>query len=371
MSTGQLVLSIKLGGSIGTNITSGTLLNDMQWHTVSLNRTGLSISLRVDSLASISFTLAGPSLTLEYSSSGIFVGGQPGPGDTVADGYHGCLEDLRLNHNSLPLSESNDFASVTFIGGSATSGCSVGPCFPNPCTPGNCSESSNGTSFLCMCPDGRNQTMECETGVTATPVGPIAIAVAVGVFALLLLVAMTTGLLVMIWRVRKSKRYNLHEPRTAKDYEVHANVYSYHEEGGGEADTNVDDGPAAEVSIHDLSSGGVSPVSSVTTMEKSRDEASPSPPYPRATTPDIDCFIEDRVNLANKDIMDLDSIREYCDEGTGSPSGSLSSICPSIDEEPYSIARLRRAGQEFQRVADLLEPVLADLDYESSSKHKH
>ena len=386
MSSGELVISINLGGSTDTIRTSGTPLNNMQWHTVSLSRRGLIASLIVDSLVNISLPLTGSSVTLEYSSSGIFAGGQPGPGSTVANGYHGCLEDLRLNQNSLPLSESNEFAVVTFVGGSTMRGCLVGPCFPNPCTPGNCSEGSNGTTFICMCPNGRSQTTPCGPGVTEPPIGHIAVAVAVAALALLLLVATMTGLLVMIWRVRKSKQFKIYESRakSSEQYEVHANVYSYDEEGGGEADTNIDDvdeaninadnGLAAEVSIHNLSSEGVSPVSSVTTLEKTRllqGKASSSSAYPRATTPDIDCFIEDKVNLANKDIMDLDSVREYSDEGLGSPSGSLSSICPSTDEEPYSIARLRLAGKDFQRVADLLEPVFADLDYESGSDYKH
>lgn len=377
MSSGQLLLSINLGGSTDTVMASGTLLSDMQWHTVNINRTGRVASIAVDSLPNMSLSLAGPSVTLEYSINGIFVGGRPRPGGQVADGYHGCLEDIRLNQNSLSLLEPNDFAHVTFVGSSATRGCSVGPCFPNPCTPGNCTEGRNGTLFICICPDGRNQTTQCGPVVTEPPIRPIAIAAAVAILALLLLVAMLTGLLIMIWRVKKSKRYKISESQTnpKEQYEIHENVYSYHVEGGGEADTNIDDngdGPVAEVSIHDLSSGGVSPVSSVTTLEKARMlQEETSLPYPRATTPDIDCFIEDRVNVANKHISDLDSIREYKDEGMGSPSGSLSSLCPSSDEEPYSIARLRQAGKDFQRVADLLEPVLTDLDYESGSDYKH
>lgn len=340
------------------------MLNDALWHTVSISRVGLTASLTVDN-ENVSLLLLGPHLTLEYNSSGVFVGGRPGPGATVTDGYHGCLEDIRLNQNSLPLSESSDFASFTFVGIAAMAGCSVGPCFPtNPCSPGNCTEKDNGTSYMCVCADGRTGTSNCD--VIDLPVGVVALIIAISVLGLVVLLAMLVGLLVLVWRARKSKKYSLAEPaaKGAQHYEVHSNIHSYHEEGGGEADTNFDEGPVAEVSIHELSSGAGSPISSETNIEKNQVDD----PYPRANTPDIDCFIEEHVNLANKDITDIDSIQMYSEEGELSRGGSLSSICASIDNEPYTYDRLRWAGREFHRLANLLEPVLTEPNTNSSSK---
>lgn len=70
----------------------------------------------------------------------------------------------------------------------------------------------------------------------------------------------------------------------------------------------------------------------------------------------------------------MDSPVEYCDEGSGSGVGSLSSICSSLEEkeERYSLERLRAAGPEFQTIAGLLEGVLGEGDYfESGSEATH
>ena len=364
MTSAQLVVSVNLGGSTFNN-TSSSSFNDGQWHTVNVSRTGLDLSLTVDSTNVVQVVLPGPHFTLEYNSSDVFIGGQPSLNGTVIDGYHGCLQDIRLNNNLLPLSGSTEFASVTFVGGNAMNGCTIGTCSPNPCEPGNCTEKANNRTITCSCPDGRITDNNCSIDRTVTPIGVIAVVIAVSVLALMLLIAMLVGLLVLVWRAKKTKSFRLNEPKlnSEQQYEIHSNVYSYHEEGGGEADTHFNEGPVAEVSIHELSSGGPSPVSSVTNIEKT--PLLESDPYPRANTPDIDCFIEDHVNLANKDITDIDSIRSYNDEGDGSLAGSLSSICTS-DDEPYSLGRLRMAG--FQKIADLLEPVLSEPDSET---HRH
>ena len=177
LTSAQLVVSINLGGSPFIN-TSRSSLNDGQWHTVNAIRTGLNLSLTIDNLIVAQVVLPGPHFTLEYNSSKVFIGGQPSLNGTVIDGYHGCLEDLRLNDNSLPLSGSTDFASVTFVGGNAMSGCTIGTCSPNPCEPGNCTENTNNKTISCSCPDGSITDNNCSTDREVTPFGVIAIGIA-------------------------------------------------------------------------------------------------------------------------------------------------------------------------------------------------
>ena len=51
-------------------------------------------------------------------------------------------------------------------------------------------------------------------------------------------------------------------------------------------------------------------------------------------------------------------MKEFGEEGGGSDAGSLSSICSSLDEEEYTIERLRDAGPKFEGMTELLENLL-------------
>ncbi len=137
---------------------SGIAVNNGTWHTVLVQRSGLTVTLTVDNTTFPS-TLSGVELTLDIDPSVIYAGGRPGNGG-VADGYAGCLQDIRLDQFSLPTSGSNGYASVAFGGSSGVSHfCAIGPCYPNPCGPGNCTETDGGTSFTCKCPDGSQRAV--------------------------------------------------------------------------------------------------------------------------------------------------------------------------------------------------------------------
>ena len=94
---------------------------------------------------------------------------------------------------------------------------------------------------------------------------------------------------------------------------------------------------------------------------------------PRANSPTIHAFIEDQLEAANKEIMSVDAVIEYHEEGSGSGVGSLSSICSSLETEEYTLERLKQAGPEFSDLVDLLENVLDDGEdnLNSSSEVAH
>ena len=79
----------------------------------------------------------------------------------------------------------------------------------------------------------------------------------------------------------------------------------------------------------------------------------------RANSPTISAFIHDKIEAVPKEYRDMDSICEYKEEGTISHTGSLSSICSSVDSE-YTVERLRQAGPEFAPFVGLLASVLEE-----------
>lgn len=373
-----MTYEINLGSNVEI-LTTSFRLNDEQWHSIELNRTGLKILLSIDGSQAYSKDLGGPYLTLEYLLDDIFAAGVPG---LATMGYDGCLQDIRFNLNPLPVTGSNTFASVAFIGGEPEFECQVGPCYPNPCSTGNCSEQEDNT-YLCTCPNGQSQLTSCDS--SNVPFGPFAVAIALGLLIVILLFTLLVGVAVIRRKIKAERKYNLNiepPPKVVPRYEIHSNVYTYDDEGGGEEDTNIDNGPIADVSVTSLSyspTERTTPSPSITSIDKLKlleqmSVHSASPNYPRANTPDIDAFIEDRVNTANKDLTGTDSVKQFKDEGLGSLNGSLSTISSDLDPEPYTILRLHQAGVEFQGIADLLEPVLgnnSDCESDSGSENLH
>ena len=371
LSVGVVSCEINLGSKTETLSTS--TVADELWHSIEVNRTGLDVTISIDGSTTYSKDLDGPHLTLEYSLDEIFIAGGPGM-DTM--GYDGCLQDIRFNLQPLPVSGANDFASVVFVGGTPELECRVGPCYPNPCNTGNCSEQEDNT-YLCMCPDGQIQPTSCVSSKL-----PLSVLIA---FALLVSIFFSNMLVCVAIVLRKTKRRPKQDlnielsPTSVARYEIHSNVYSYDDEGGGEEDTSMKDEPVAKVSVPPLNSDPTyitTPSASVTSMDSLKvvqqgHGTSDSPVYPRADSPDIDAFIEDRVNAANKEAKDTDSIKQFHDEGLGSLSGSLSTIHSDLDSEPYTIMRLKQAGDEFQAIADLLEPVIGgDSESDSDSSYE-
>ena len=187
LESGEVVYHINISSVEETVRASGIPVGDVRWHMVDVLRSGLAVSLTIDSNSTFQHTLAGNALILNIDASQIYAGGTP-VNDDISNGYTGCLQDIRLDQFVLPTSGSNDFASVTFGGSSGIiQGCTVGPCFTNPCGSGNCTE-LGGTSFACNCSDGTVQLGRPCQGPRVPPTGILAIAVGVGGGVLALLV---------------------------------------------------------------------------------------------------------------------------------------------------------------------------------------
>lgn len=83
----------------------------------------------------------------------------------------------------------------------------------------------------------------------------------------------------------------------------------------------------------------------------------------RSNSPVIRAYLEDRVYTANDDLLGVDSLRNYCEEGSeDSEIDSLSSACYQLnsdgEEEEYTLERLQAAGPPLSSLAPLLKHVL-------------
>ena len=83
----------------------------------------------------------------------------------------------------------------------------------------------------------------------------------------------------------------------------------------------------------------------------------------RSNSPVIRAYLQERVDTANEEVKSVDSIREFCEEGSDDDSESAESLSSlgsglSSDEEDYTVERLRAAGPPLSSLAHLLEHVL-------------
>lgn len=153
--------------------------------------------------------------------------------------------------------------------------------------------------------------------------------------------------------------------------------------GGGEQDTTMTDEkwqqsvpiPRKEISKASHSSA----TSSDESIVKSANKESPSQlqiptkqsPQIRAQSPVISAFIDQRLESLRSEYPDLDTIKEYAEEGEGNSRVSLESYCSyQPQEEAYTLARLRRAGPKFQVFANLLDVLAAEEDKEDDVDSK-
>ena len=135
-------------------------VNDAVWHTLTVERTALSLFLSLDSTSNLTHTLSSMNLTLDIDPTLVYAGGFPSSNSEsndiiISNPYIGCLEDIRIDGNILPTVGSNEFASVTFLGNAPISyNCALQACSPSPCGEGaNCTE-VDSTGYRCMCSDG-------------------------------------------------------------------------------------------------------------------------------------------------------------------------------------------------------------------------
>ena len=217
---------------------------------------------------------------------------------------------------------------------------------------------------------------------------------------------------VCFWRQRKKKRTYLvgdtekmNNQELAELFTPSQAVVISNEQGGGEEDTNhVDwaplsltrgptskpspassrstttkESPASRISHISNSSSSESsqkkrkyrfrlPVSEKETLEEEEEGEGDV----RSNSPVIRAYLEERVNIANDEIMSVDSLRKFCDEGSedsevDSLSSAYSDLNNNDNEEEYTLERLRAAGPPLSALAPLLEHVL-DSGGEASAR---
>ena len=194
MESSEIVYHVNLGNREETVTASGLPVSDVTWHTVHIHRTGLEAILTVDN-TTFQRALSGIELTLDVDPMEIYTGGRP-LNDGIADGYKGCLQDMRLDGFALPTSGSNSFATVTFVGPTAVIPyCALGVCFPNPCGAGNCTELDDG-SYQCLCSDGSQTFGVCPELQTEDENGytlPIVVGCALGGVILIVICVLVIG----------------------------------------------------------------------------------------------------------------------------------------------------------------------------------
>ncbi len=347
----------------------------------------MTVQVNYDNIYHNEIIITGTNPLLSYVSNELFAAGIHGNNDNpVLEGYIGCLQDTRYNGQPLPTAGTNDIASIVYIGDTPMEGCNVGPCYPsNPCgSEGNCSEINNN-DYECTCNNGDIIiSSSCDRSRDKPSFDSvIAIAVSLVILIIILIIAMIIGVSIMYKRMNKWNKTELAAARlnnvpsagntSLDEFEIHENIYHYDNEDG-EDDTSIGNIRQSRESLlqeEQQTDDNTPPLPRLPPLT-----GLPPPPvdHPiqrispntnRAGTPEIDAFIESRVNNANKLITDIDSLKSYNDEGMLSGANSLSTICSNTGYESYTVTQLRLAGPEFERIADLLEPVLVE-DMESN-----
>ena len=210
---------------------------------------------------------------------------------------------------------------------------------------------------------------------------------------------------VCIWRHRKKKRtYIFGDTDKIGSQELAENlapsqaIVISNEQGGGEADTTTMDwtplnakrtsptklSPASSRTTTTSSSRGsiLSSTSHTSTGSMSKrkkytfqlpvpekeevDGAEKEDENIRSNSPVIRAYLEERVNAANDEVLSVDSLRRFQEEGSeNSEVDSLSSALNSDSEEEYTLERLRAAGPPLSTLTPLLQHVLQNRDASS------
>lgn len=145
--------------------------------------------------------------------------------------------------------------------------------------------------------------------------------------------------------------------------------------GGGEQDTTMTDEkwqqsvplprkdiPRPSPSATTSSEESITKSSNKDSQSQHHGSAKQSPQM-RAQSPVISAFIDQRLESMRSEYPDLDTVKVFTDEGEGNSKVSLDSYCSyQAQEEPYTLARLRRAGPKFLVFANLLEVLAAEED---------
>ena len=129
----------------------GSPLYDGQWHSVTVQRAGRFASINLDGELVSNTTSSGRSEWLDISPENIYLAGLP---QSVAfdgtTGYSGCVRDVRLDFEDVPLSGSNSFFASRPSESGTSSDCQVGRC-SRACSS---SQPCNLMTGQCECPSG-------------------------------------------------------------------------------------------------------------------------------------------------------------------------------------------------------------------------
>lgn len=178
---GKLRYRFNFGSGEGLVTLNGFDINDGQWHQVSLERHGNSAKLSLDNRYEAQGSAPGINDALNLNVAGLmYFGAEVANGaQDVIRGYHGCLDDLRLDGIPLPLtteSKSNvaDLMRLVKVDFKCESKLHhPGVCGSQPCqNGGTCLETVSAGDYTCQCQESRFHGAHCEQDINPCASNP-------------------------------------------------------------------------------------------------------------------------------------------------------------------------------------------------------
>ena len=173
ISDGKLQYRFNFGSGEGLVRLNQKIVNDGEWHEVKLERHGNSAELAVDGKWRVHGAAPGLNDVLNLDQSEVFFGADTSvldsskEGRAVTRGFVGCMDDIKLDHEPVPLHVSGDspvaklkrFMNIEF---KCEALLPPGVCGSHPCKHGGtCLELDTPSGFACTCPS-RFSGATCE-----------------------------------------------------------------------------------------------------------------------------------------------------------------------------------------------------------------
>ena len=150
------------GSGQGLVMISSINVDDGHWHYVNLERHGNSAKLVIDNKYEAQGSSPGVNDALENNNGLVIIGNNK----ALTKGFHGCLDNLRIDDIPMPMEEKNTIAELLNLH-KVEFKCQAklehpGVCGSQPCqNGGTCIEIPNGVSYQCQCLD-RFQGVQCQ-----------------------------------------------------------------------------------------------------------------------------------------------------------------------------------------------------------------
>ena len=106
---GHIMFAIKLGGNVLTSTITVVIVNDGEFHNITLTRKGRNVLLVLDDSYATRGVVSGGGDLMDISSSEIFFGSDA----TLQNGFLGCMYGMKLDNRDLPTSDRNDYFIAT------------------------------------------------------------------------------------------------------------------------------------------------------------------------------------------------------------------------------------------------------------------